>query len=57
MFARQTQHHLLAFALALVTTAGMLGSVGSRASHATQDAVWMAQAPASSGTLLCPVQG
>lgn len=57
MFARQLQHHLFAFALALVTTAGMLGSVDTRATHATQDAVWMAQAPASASALQCPVHG
>jgi hypothetical protein len=57
MFARQTHQHLLSLALALVVTAGMLGSVGTRASHPAQDSEWMAQVPASATSLQCPVQG
>jgi hypothetical protein len=50
MFARQTRQHATALFLALIVTAGMLGAVDTRATHAGED-LQMAAAPAA---LQCP---
>lgn len=53
MFARQTRPSATALVFALFVTAGMLGAVDSRATHAA-DALQMAESPVE---LHCPAHG